>query len=99
MSIVVGYTYRAARLCDECARTLGITNAQANGDATMWGDCGGAEDTLSAWARSIGLDRDDEDSFPDSEFPKRITGEQAESAHAAGEDTRCACGWDLRQPF
>jgi hypothetical protein len=91
----VGYTYNGARMCGDCARALGITKSHEHGDTTAWSDCSTAEDTLSAWARAIGLNRDDENSFGDSQFPKRVARGQAQRGRAAGADMRCDCGRNL----
>lgn len=96
----VGYIYNAAFLCADDARELGIRQAHEHGYAMSWGDCGDAEETLSAWASMIGLDRDDETTFTSHEFPKRVTQAQAERAHGERADNRCStCGWNLAQPF
>ena len=98
---IVGYTYKAALLCCDCARELGIKQAHEHGDAYSWGDCGDAEDTLSSWAMLIGLDREDETTFDHADFPKRVTRQQIERAHGEGADTWCGTchDWDLRQLF
>jgi ribosomal protein L34E len=76
---VVGYDYKAERQCDDCIRWAARAGAASAGSAMMWGDAGTTEDILGEWASMLGLDRDDEDSFDQSEFPKRVHEDQAHS--------------------
>lgn len=69
---IVGYSYQADMWCDDCMREVGKAGALAAGSATSWGDCGSAEEILGEWALAIGLDREDETSFDDTEFPKLV---------------------------
>jgi hypothetical protein len=74
---VYGYDYKAQHWCDECLRQPALTGAAHAGTATIWGDAGTTEDILDEWASAQGIDRDDEASFDQSEFPKRVTEDQA----------------------
>lgn len=74
---VVGYDHKGQHWCDECTRQPALTGAADAGDATAWGDAGTTENILDAWASAIGLDRDDEASFDQDEFPKRVTEDNA----------------------
>lgn len=69
---VVGYTYKTDNHCDDCMREVAKRETTAAGSATMWSDCGSAEDIVGEWAMMLGIDRHDETSYDDSEFPKVI---------------------------
>jgi hypothetical protein len=75
---IVGYTYQADIWCDACIREVAIRKACEAGDATIWGDCGTAEQTLGAWASADAIDRQDERSYDTADFPKVIF---ADAAH------------------
>lgn len=77
MQAVYGYDYQSQHWCDECTRPTALAGATEAGDATIWGDAGTTEDILHAWAFAIGLDHDDEASFDQDEFPKRVYEDQA----------------------
>lgn len=77
---VVGYDYKAQRLCDTCIRPAAEKEAADAGAATMWGDCGSSEDIIGEWALTIGLDWDDEASYDSNEFPKRVFEDDAHDA-------------------
>lgn len=74
---VVGYDHKSSHSCDECLRPVALAGATGAGDATIWGDAGTVEEILDAWASALGLDRDDEASFDQDEFPKRVYEDQA----------------------
>jgi len=98
--MIVGYTYLAALWCEDCIYNTAKRKACEAGSATMWGDCGGAEDVLDEWAGVIGLDRADESSFDSGDFPKVVTKRRAERDASEGADLRCrGCGCDVRNPL
>lgn len=88
---VVGYAFNADLLCGECTRGVAIASAQELGDATVWGDCGSAEDALGAWANAAGIDQSEADS---NEFPCPAFADQACVADHCGQ-----CGYNLLGEF
>lgn len=74
---VFGYDYKSEHQCDHCIRPAALAGATGAGSAMAWGDAGTTEDILDEWASMLGLDRDDEASFDQSEFPKRVYEDQA----------------------
>jgi hypothetical protein len=86
---IAGYIYQADILCDECARVLGIKQAQAAGSSMSWGDCGTAEQTLGEWASLEGIQRLDESTFDSDDFPKVILSYQVEGCEICGECQIC----------
>lgn len=94
-SDVVGYTYQADVYCDDHMRAIAKRQLVTNDVATMWGDCGSAEDIIGEWASAIGLDRDDESTFDSGDFPKVIPEElaHADCTLESGCIDRCiGCG-------
>lgn len=89
---IVGYTYNADVYCDDCIREIAKRGTLAAGSATMWADCGTAEEILTEWALLIGLDRMYEWSFDSGDFPKVIFADQVHdgcSADNGYEPGRC----------
>ncbi len=97
---IVGYTYRADVYCGDCTREITKRMLPEVGVATMYGDCGSAEELLGEWASAIGLDRDDERSYDSGDFPKVILRDSAHDVCSLANDyspgqcgDRCgACG-------
>lgn len=81
---VIGYVWQADKHCLDCIRDIAIAQAQKLGSATMWGDCGSAEDALGEWASLAGIDPSEADT---NEYPAPIF------ADAVGDT--CGCGWDI----
>lgn len=65
---IAGYSYQAQLICKECARRLA---RRSNPDPAPVPSLR-AEDELRDWARSIGLDREEEDTFDSGDFPKVV---------------------------
>ena len=74
---VFGYDYKGQHWCDECTRRPALTLARDAGVATIWGDCGSTEDILDEAALALSIDRDDETTFDQNDFPKRVTEDHA----------------------
>lgn len=88
----VGYVYQADLYCPDDMREIAKRGCVQAGVATMWGDCGDAEDILSEWALATGLDREDETTFDSGDFPKVFVGTPHDGCTASEGCAPGQCG-------
>jgi hypothetical protein len=65
---IVGYTYKAENLCLDCAHGAA---RRENPDPALV-ESMSVETELNDWANTVGIDRDDEESYDSNDFPKVI---------------------------
>jgi hypothetical protein len=78
---IVGYTYQAEILCKECARRAARRNNPDPAPVESWL----AETELNDWANTIGLDREEEESYDSNDFPKVIFASEVQEGETCGE--------------
>lgn len=89
---IVGYTFMADISCPSCARLFALEGIAGNsgGPAVLPANLGSTEKVLDEWAGLIGVNRADEFSYDEDDFPKVIFASQIE------DDEQCAdCGKPL----
>lgn len=90
---IVGYTYAVDEYCPEDMRDIAIRKARELGDATMWGDCGSAEEIIGTWANLEGIERSDERSYDSAHFPNPIVSSDIHGdCNAANDYESGECG-------
>lgn len=99
--MIVGYTFQADIYCRDCIIATLPTGPgeKFDGWALAAGVLKPVEENLSEIAYAFRYNRDDENSFDSSEFPKVISKQMAEVDASWGADNRCRwCGTDILDP-
>jgi hypothetical protein len=88
---VVAYDYRAQTYCAQDMREIAMGKLSEIGSpSSPWAETASTEDVLDVWASRSDIDRTDEYSFDQGEFPKVVFASQVEGV------TRCGdCGQNV----